>query len=41
VVHRDQGTLERNGTVRIAPGYFTDDEDIEQAIKAVSELATL
>jgi selenocysteine lyase/cysteine desulfurase len=27
--------------VRIAPGYFTDDEDIEQAIKGVSELATL
>ena len=41
VIHRDQGTLERNGTVRIAPGYFTDDEDIEQAIKGVSELATL
>ncbi|GIS88058.1 MAG: cysteine desulfurase [Gammaproteobacteria bacterium] len=41
VIHRDQGTLERNGTVRIAPGYFTDDEDIEQAIKGVSEIATL
>ena len=39
VIHKDQGTLERNGTVRIAPGFFTDDEDIEQAIKGVSEIA--
>ena len=39
VIHKDQGTLERNGTVRIAPGFFTDDEDIEQAIKAVGEIA--
>jgi hypothetical protein len=27
--------------VRIAPGYFTDDEDIQQAIKGVTEIATL
>jgi cysteine desulfurase family protein len=39
VIHKDQGTLERNGTVRIAPGFFTDDEDVEQAIKAVTEIA--
>ena len=38
-VNKDQRTLERNGTVRIAPGFFTDDEDIEQAIKGVSEIA--
>ncbi|MBO67293.1 MAG: cysteine desulfurase [Acidiferrobacteraceae bacterium] len=39
IVHKDQGTLERNGTVRFAPGYFTDDEDITQAITGVASIA--
>jgi cysteine desulfurase family protein len=39
VVHEDQGTLKRNGTVRFAPGFFTDEEDIAQAIEGVRSLA--
>ena len=39
LVHEDQGTLASDGAVRIAPGYFTDDEDIAQLIQAVEELA--
>ena len=39
IVHEDQGTLERNGTVRFAPGFFTDQEDIAQAIKGVCSVA--
>ena len=39
LVHEDLGTAGRQGAVRIAPGYFTDDEDLEQALGAVAELA--
>jgi cysteine desulfurase / selenocysteine lyase len=39
LVHEDQGTIGQNGAVRIAPGYFSDNEDIEQVITAVTELA--
>jgi len=39
LVHEDQGTVEQKGTIRFAPGYFTDDEDIEQAVTGISELA--
>ena len=39
LVHEDQGTAEILGAVRIAPGYFTDDEDLEQALGAIAELA--
>ena len=38
LVHVDEGTLEQMGAVRFAPGYFTDDEDLEQAITGVAEL---
>lgn len=41
LVHEDEGTIERGGTVRFAPGYFTQDEDVEHAIQAVTELAQL
>ena len=40
LVHEDQSTVGQLGTVRFSPGYFTDDEDIEQAIEAVRELAS-
>ena len=40
IVHEDQGTLKRNGTVRFAPGFFTDEEDIAQAIEGVRSVAT-
>jgi selenocysteine lyase/cysteine desulfurase len=39
LVHEDQGTLKRNGTVRFAPGFFTDQEDVAQAIEGVQSIA--
>ena len=39
LVHEDQGTTQLRGAVRIAPGYFTDDEDLEHALGAIAELA--
>ena len=39
LVHEDQGTAEILGAVRIAPGFFTDEEDLEQALGAIAELA--
>ncbi|MDP6398535.1 MAG: aminotransferase class V-fold PLP-dependent enzyme [Arenicellales bacterium] len=37
-VHELLGTVSQNGTVRFAPGYFTDDEDLNQAIEAVRDI---
>ena len=39
LVHEDLGTVEILGAVRIAPGYFTDEEDLEHALGAIAELA--
>jgi len=39
LVHEDEKTVGQNGAVRFSPGYFTDDEDIEQAIAAVTDIA--
>ena len=39
LVHEDEHTVAQNGAVRISPGYFTDDEDIDQTIRAVTEIA--
>jgi selenocysteine lyase/cysteine desulfurase len=41
LVHEDEGTLERKGTVRFSPGFFTCEEDMDQAIKAVAEISEL
>ena len=41
LVHVDDGTVEQNGSVRFSPGYFTDDEDLQQAIDGVADLATM
>ena len=38
-VHELLGTVPQNGTVRFASGYFTDDEDLKQAVEAVKDLA--
>ena len=38
-VHEDLGTVEQKGAVRIAPGYFTDQEDLEQAIAGIADIA--
>ena len=39
LVHDDLGTTGIKGAVRIAPGYFTEDEDLEHALGAIAELA--
>ena len=39
LVHEDQGTTRILGAVRIAPGYFTDAEELEHALGAIAELA--
>lgn len=39
LVHEDEHTVSQNGAVRLSPGYFTDEEDLEQVITAVSEIA--
>ena len=39
LVHEDQHTFETKGTIRFAPGYFTDEEDLDRAITGVTELA--
>ncbi len=41
LVHEDADTVAQNGTVRFSPGYFTDGEDVQQAIEAVRELAEM
>lgn len=41
LVHEDEGTLGQKGSVRISPGYFTTEEDIEQVIAAVADVAEL
>ncbi len=40
LAHEDEKTIAQNGAVRFSPGYFTDDEDIEQAITAVTDIAS-
>ncbi|MDP6708673.1 MAG: aminotransferase class V-fold PLP-dependent enzyme [Alphaproteobacteria bacterium] len=39
LVHEDRGTMAQNGAIRISPGYFSDDEDIDRAIEGVAALA--
>jgi len=39
LVHRDAHTIEHQGLVRFSLGWFNDDEDIDQAIDAVREIA--
>ena len=38
-VHEDEGTVEQKGTVRFSPGYFADDDDINQAIEGIKDIA--
>ena len=40
LVHEDQGTVGQKGSVRIAPGYFTDEEDLQQAIEGIRDIAS-
>jgi selenocysteine lyase/cysteine desulfurase len=39
LAHRTLGTKSMGGTIRLSPGLFTTDEEIEQAVQAVSEIA--
>ncbi len=38
LVHEDEGTIRRKGTLRFSPGYFTDEEDMERVIKGIADL---
>tara|TARA_Y100000588_G_scaffold376011_1_gene453164 strand:+ start:386 stop:1609 length:1224 start_codon:yes stop_codon:yes gene_type:complete len=38
IVHQDQNTIQKNGMVRLAPGFFTNDEDIFHAIESIREI---
>lgn len=39
LAHQTLGTFERGGSVRLSPGVFTSDEQIQQAIEAVAAVA--
>jgi len=39
LVHEDRDMTGQNGAVRFSPGFFTDQEDLDQAVAAVSEPA--
>ena len=41
LVHEDAGTVSQNGAVRFSPGFFTDEEDVAQAILGVRELSEM
>lgn len=38
LVHVDAGTVEHGGTVRLSPGYFTDEQDMQQLLHALDEV---
>ena len=39
LVHEDEGTVAQNGSIRIAPGFFTDEDDLAVAIEGVADIA--
>jgi cysteine desulfurase/selenocysteine lyase len=41
LVHVDEDTVEQKGAVRFSPGYFSDEEDIDQAIAGIADLAEI
>ncbi|MDZ7842444.1 MAG: aminotransferase class V-fold PLP-dependent enzyme [Gammaproteobacteria bacterium] len=41
LIHRDAHTIDHGGLVRFSLGYFNDEEDTEQAMKAVTEIAEM
>ena len=38
LVHVDAGTVEGGGTIRLSPGFFTDEEDMQQLIEALEDI---
>lgn len=39
LIHRDAHTIDHEGLIRFSLGWFNDEEDIDQAMKAVTEIA--
>jgi len=40
LVHADESTIELGGAVRLAPGYFTDEQDMTQLLDGLTEVLT-
>lgn len=38
LVHADAGTIEQDGAVRLAPGYFTDEQDMIQLLDGLNDV---
>ncbi|MFT5897194.1 MAG: cysteine desulfurase/selenocysteine lyase [bacterium] len=38
LVHVDAGTAEGGGAIRLSPGYFTDEEDMQQLMRALDDI---
>lgn len=38
LVHVDAGTVEGGGTIRLSPGYFTDEQDMHQLLQALDDI---
>lgn len=38
LIHVDAGTVEGGGTIRLSPGYFTDEEDMQQLLHALDDI---
>lgn len=38
LVHVDANTVEKGGSVRLSPGYFTDEEDMQQLLDALDDI---
>lgn len=41
LVHVDAGTADEGGTVRLSPGYFTDEQDMQQLLGALDDILTI
>lgn len=39
LIHEDENTVAGKGTVRFSPGFFTDEEDLEEAGQAIREIS--
>ncbi|ASJ76262.1 aminotransferase class V-fold PLP-dependent enzyme [Granulosicoccus antarcticus] len=40
LVHVDADTVDGGGTIRLSPGYFTDEEDMQQLLDALDDILT-
>jgi len=38
LVHVDAGTVDAGGTVRLSPGFFTDEQDMQQLLGALDDI---